>query len=222
MTSAKDTPDSSTAADVVPLPTASLPSPEFAQPGAAKAEYTDGRLPGDWKTKYPAEARRCINQEALILSAILAVVTFLSGLFLSLSGHSWQIPLSFLISDSDPIRAVEMPRMNIVFQLVATYFVGSLGGTTFSIKWLVHSVAKSKWHLDRRYWRLFVPFIGGIYACVVLTLLDGGLLGSQASASPRSGAATAALAFMIGYFSDGVSGLLSNIANAVFGTLEKK
>jgi len=35
-------------------------------------------------------------------------------------------------------------------------------------------------------------------------------------------AMTAASAFLIGYFSDGVSGLLSNIANAVFGTLEKK
>jgi hypothetical protein len=33
---------------------------------------------------------------------------------------------------------------------------------------------------------------------------------------------TAALAFLVGYFSDGVSGLLSNVANAVFGTLEKK
>jgi len=35
-------------------------------------------------------------------------------------------------------------------------------------------------------------------------------------------AVSAALAFLVGYFSDGVSGLLSNIANAVFGTLEKK
>jgi hypothetical protein len=49
-----------------------------------------------------------------------------------------------------------------------------------------------------------------------LTLLDA--RGGQ----PREIAMTAAYAFLVGYFSDGVSGLLSNIANAVFGTLEKK
>jgi hypothetical protein len=51
--------------------------------------------------------------------------------------------------------------LNIDFRLLMIFSVGSLGGTTFSIKWLVHSVAKCKWHLDRRYWRFFVPMIGG-------------------------------------------------------------
>jgi hypothetical protein len=57
---------------------------------------------------------------------------------------------------------------------------------------------------------------------VVLTLLDGGVIGAQAAAQPRPMGLTAAFAFLVGYFSDGVSGLLSNIANAVLGTLEKK
>jgi hypothetical protein len=48
------------------------------------------------------------------------------------------------------------------------------------------------------------------------------MIGGQAATTQRPIALTAALAFLIGYFSDGVSGLLSNIANAVFGTLEKK
>jgi hypothetical protein len=112
--------------------------------------------------------------------------------------------------------------LNIDFRLLVIFFFGSLGGTTFSIKWLIHATAKRSWHLDRRYWRLFVPLIGGVYACVVLALLDGGLIGGQASGQPRTIGLTAAYAFLVGYFSDGVSGLLSNIANAVFGTLEKK
>jgi hypothetical protein len=56
---------------------------------------------------------------------------------------------------------------------------------------------------------------------VMLTLLDAGMFGHGSDAS-RPLAVSAALAFLVGYFSDGVSGLLSNIANAVFGTLEKK
>jgi hypothetical protein len=38
----------------------------------------------------------------------------------------------------------------------------------------------------------------------------------------RGTASAASLAFLIGYFSDGVSGLLTNIANAVFGTVREK
>lgn len=220
--SASDTPDLPAAADVVPLPTPSSPSNEFAIPGTGKGDYTDGRSPGDWKTKFPPEARRCINQEALCLTSFLIVAILLSGIFLSLSSYSLQIPLTFLVPDADRARVNDVPRMNVDFGLLATYWVGSLGGTIFSIKWLVHSVAKCKWHLDRRYWRFFVPLIGGVYACVVLTLLEGRIISGQTSASPRSAALTAALAFLVGYFSDGVSGLLSNVANAVFGTLEKK
>ncbi len=112
--------------------------------------------------------------------------------------------------------------VHVSFRLLAIFFTGGLGGTTFSIKWLIHSVAKGKWHLDRRYWRLFVPAIGGVYACVVMTLFGAGFMAYQPTPQTGPLPSTAALAFLVGYFSDGVSGLLSNVANAVFGTLEKK
>ena len=97
-----------------------------------------------------------------------------------------------------------------------------MGGVTFSIKWLIHSAARGSWHLDRRYWRMLVPLIGGVYACVVVTLFDSGFMSGHISEPNRSIASTSALAFLIGYFSDGVSGLLTNVANAVFGTLREK
>jgi hypothetical protein len=134
-----------------------------------------------------------------------------------MSGQTIALPLEFLAKQPD--EAVTAIRVEV--RWLITFFVGCLGGTTFSVKWLVHSAAKSKWHLDRRYWRLFVPLIGGVYACVVLTLFDSGVVGTRGG-QPREIAMTAAYAFLVGYFSDGVSGLLSNIANAVFGTLEKK
>ena len=208
-------------AEVVQIaPASASPPPEFAAPGAKANDYTDGRRPGEWESKYPADARRCINQEAFVLAALLVFLTLISGALLALSNRSLHIPLAWLSFAAG--ENVPPPAMDIDVRLLSTYFVGGLGGTTFSIKWLVHSAAKCKWHLDRRYWRLFVPLIGGVYACVVLTLLDGGIIGAQSSGQPRSLALTAAFAFLIGYFSDGVSGLLSNVANAVFGTLEKK
>jgi len=192
-------------------------------PGSSKpAEYTDGRLLGDWHSKYPPEARNAINWEAKVLAAAFVILTLLGALFLSLSSHPQEIFTSWWAQGEGRSGLSTGLVFAVDFRLVAIFLIGNLGGTTFSIKWLVHSVAKCKWHLDRRYWRLLVPMIGGVYACVVVTLFDGGLLGNHVSDPPRTVATTAALAFLVGYFSDGVSGLLSNIANAVFGTLEKK
>ena len=188
-------------------------SAEFAIPGLQKDEYTDGRLPWDWKSKYPPEARAILNSEAWILFAILLVSLFVSGVFLSLATQSLDIPL---------YASGQAPLLHVDFRLLMIFSVGAVGGITFSIKWLIHSAAKGKWHLDRRYWRFFVPALGGVYACVVLSLFEAGVIGGQASDKPRPIALVAAFAYLVGYFSDGVSGLLSNIANAVFGTLEKK
>ena len=66
-------------------------------------------------------------------------------------------------------------KLWISFRLLAIFCTGCVGGVTFSMKWLIHSVAKGKWHIDRRFWRLMVPMIGGVYACVVMTLFGAGL-----------------------------------------------
>jgi hypothetical protein len=219
VTAPRPSDDTAGATTVVPV-RVSTPPPlgEFAVPGAKGSEYTDGRPPGEWESKYPQAARRCINQEACILAVFLFVLLLLSGALLGMGNQSARVPVPWVAAVSDSTS----PAFNIDFRQLVIFSVGSLGGTVFSIKWLVHSTAKCKWHLDRRYWRIFVPLIGGVYACVVLTLLDGGIIGGQSANQTRPLALTAAFAFLVGYFSDGVSGLLSNIANAVFGTLERK
>ena len=57
---------------------------------------------------------------------------------------------------------------------------------------------------------------------MVLNPGSSSLFATQPTEQSGAMPSTAALAFLVGYFSDGVSGLLSNVANAVFGTLEKK
>lgn len=172
------------------------------------SEYTDGRKKWEWESHYPVDARAEMKFEAIVLVVALVLLLLLAGLSLGLSDRDFSID----IFGAD---------IWISFRLLAIFCVGCLGGITFSIKWLIHAAAHGRWHLDRRYWRLMTPLIGGVYACVVMTLFGSGMFSlGQNGLSPLPG--TAALAFLVGYFSDGVSGLLSNIANAVFGTLEKK
>ncbi len=173
-----------------------------------RRDYTDGRKQWDWDSHFPLEARKLMNTEAYALLAMLMASLLGAGAFLGLADQTSWIDIGSL-------------KLWISFRLFAIFFTGCVGGVTFSIKWLIHAAAKGKWHRDRRYWRLMVPTIGGVYACVVMTLFASGMFSGQA-AQASGVASTAALAFLVGYFSDGVSGLLSNIANAVFGTLEKK
>lgn len=171
-------------------------------------DYTDGRARWDWESHFPLEARKLMNAEAYTLLGMLAVSLLGAGSFLGLADQTSWIGIGDL-------------KLWVSFRFLAIFFTGTVGGVTFSIKWLIHAAAKGKWHRDRRYWRLMVPAVGGVYACVVMTLFAAGMFSGQ---SPQASAIpiTAALAFLVGYFSDGVSGLLSNVANAVFGTLEKK
>lgn len=179
------------------------------QPVGGNKDYTDERPRWDWESRYPEEARQKMNAEAWVLVVALIVALCGAGFFLGLAGQHFSVDTWF-------------GRLSISFRLIAIFFAGCVGGITFSMKWLIHAVAKGKWHLDRRFWRLMVPLMGGVYACVVMTLFGSGMLMVQSTEESTSIAGTAALAFLVGYFSDGVSGLLSNVANAVFGTLEKK
>lgn len=176
-------------------------------------EYTDGRKLWEWESKFPSDAQKEIKFEARMLIITLVLALLITGIFLGLGNTSFEIVL--------PLGETP-PTLFINCTLLSTFFTGCVGGITFSIKWLVHTAATGKWHMDRRYWRLLVPWIGGVYALVVLALFDAGLFARGNSETASFSAVSPALAFLVGYFSDGVSGLLSNVANAVFGTLEKK
>lgn len=184
------------------------PGEPMKQPVGGQRDYTDGRARWDWESRYPIEARRLMNTEAYTLLTLLLISLLGTSLCLGIADQQVWIPVGSI-------------KIWISFHLLSIFCTGTVGGVTFSIKWLIHAAAKGRWHRDRRYWRLMVPAIGGVYACVVMTLSHSGIISGQ-SPQPDGISGTAAIAFLVGYFSDGVSGLLSNVANAVFGTLEKK
>jgi hypothetical protein len=195
-----------------PVPTPPNGEPLMAVPGKT-IDYTDGRAPYDWQSRFPVEARKHICREAVILATALLISVWLTSMALAFSDSTYNVAFPTL---GPNVSANIDPRMIVLF------FCGAVGGTTFSIKWLIHAVAKGSWHLDRQLWRLFVPLVGGVYAVAVLTLLDNGMILGHAGDVSRGTASAASMAFLIGYFSDGVSGLLTNVANAVFGTVREK
>jgi hypothetical protein len=209
--------DGTAGADKAGAGTPATPPPANSQPSMAvpgkTTDYTDGRLPYEWQSKFPDTARKYICREAIVLGGILIVLVCFTAVALVFSSSTYPIALPRLGAN---VTATIDPRLIVLF------LCGAVGGTTFSIKWLIHAVAKGSWHLDRQLWRLFVPLVGGVYACAVLTLLDSGAILGHTGDASRGTASAASLAFLIGYFSDGVSGLLTNTANAVFGTIREK
>ena len=185
----------------------------------------DGRKPWDWSSRYPSNARRQIRWEAAYLFFCLMVFGLLGATVASLSHSSFDLNIWCRSSNVTTASSTLNDCVSATFPYywILTYLAGGLGGTIFSIKWLMHAVGTGKWHQDRIYWRIFVPLIGGIYSIVVFGLASLGLVGAKIETAATSQLTTFAVAFLVGYFSDGVSGLLSNVANAVFGTvIEKK
>jgi hypothetical protein len=92
--------------------TASAPPPEFAVPGQQRVDYTDGRPPGVWESKYPKPARCSINYEACVLGVFLLLLSLSSGWFLGLSSQSLQVPITWPATQAGaPVLAARLTEV---------------------------------------------------------------------------------------------------------------
>ena len=64
------------------------PGDQFAVLGK---RFDDNRNLGEWQTRYPKEARRCINNEAWALFAALILLLAISGVLLSIADESLKV-----------------------------------------------------------------------------------------------------------------------------------
>ncbi|MBP3524272.1 MAG: hypothetical protein J6M56_11970 [Clostridia bacterium] len=165
---------------------------------------TDGRKPYEWQSKYPKEARNEMLWEAIYIGAVL-VVSFL-GLFLNWSG----VFSCFL--KVDPTRV-------IAFEGILLYFLsGLMGGTIFGIKYFYRVVARGYWTQDRKYWRVFSPWISACVALVVGCMIVSGYINATQTPSTATGVC---VGFISGYFADEAVGKMSEVATALFGSSSK-
>jgi hypothetical protein len=112
---------------VAPAPTQPNGAPPMAVPGKT-TDYTDGRAPYDWQSKFPAEARKYICREAFILAITLVVLICFTTITLVFSGATYPVALP---ASGPNVTANVDPRAIVLL------LCGAVGGTTFSIKWLI-------------------------------------------------------------------------------------
>jgi hypothetical protein len=174
-------------------------------PGFAPSDLTDGRRPGEWRTRYTQrQARVWIVIETVFLTALLVGLPV--ALFLV-----WHGNLSDWL-DVNPERRNEFEAF------AESWLGGALGGAVFSMKWLYHSVAHRSWHLDRRLWRFFTPVLSGSFSFALIALATSGLFPVLDSDVIRRPSAVLGISFLLGYFSDNTVGKLAELADNLLGS----
>lgn len=162
---------------------------------------TDGREPYEWTSKYPDTARIEMMREAIYIGFVLVVS--LLGLFLNWCG---------LISRW---VKVEESRVDSFEGIMFYFFAGLLGGTIFGIKYFYRVIARGYWTQDRKYWRIFSPWISSCVALVVGCMVVSGYINASQAPSTTAGVC---IGFIAGYFADKAVGKMSEVATALFGS----
>ncbi len=164
----------------------------------------DDRKPYEWESRWTAGAKRAI----LVDGSYLTLILLLCPVLLFLLDNE---KLSSLLSISHH-QARELALYG------SAWTAGMLGGDVFALKWFYHSVARGKWHLDRRAWRVFTPLISGALAFGTGALFISEVLPIFNPTVTRSVAGVTAVGFLVGYFSDNAIAALAATADRVLGT----
>ena len=165
---------------------------------------TDGRGAFDWESGYPTVARKEIRKEAIYIGGVL--VFALIGLFLN-----WHGMISFWLR-------IEKMRVAAFEGSVLYFFAGLTGGTIFGMKYFYRVVARGYWSQDRKYWRIFSPWISAVIALIVGCMVISGYINAAQTPSTASGLC---VGFLAGYFADDAVGKMSDVAKALFGSSSK-
>lgn len=179
------------------------PTSGATDPGFAPADPLDGRSLFQWQSKWPKEARRPIRAEA-------AYVVGVFSLALGLIYWTWAGTLSKPLS-------LDRQQYEVFSRYSYAFSGGLLGGTLFDLKWLYHTVARGSWHLDRRYWRLFTPWLSAGLAFALILLANSGLVPLLDQREIRRSPATLGVAFLVGYFSDNTIAAMARLSDRLFG-----
>lgn len=169
-------------------------------------DLTDGREKGDWHSRYDEFAQNQIKKEKNYLLIVLLgglFLTFLIGFYFD----SCYFPSKYCFE-------------NVKFYVFA-FLGGTLGGTIFSIKWLIHSVAKNTWNIDRHLWRIMTPILSSAIALLFIVLLNSDVFHIE-SAKGSSIFKAYGIGALVGYFSDNAIGKLTEIAQVLFGSSNAK
>jgi len=175
---------------------------------------TDGRKPGDFFSRYPGSAWIQIVVELFYLVALLGVslvVLFVIGYDVSSSParNSGFIASYF-----------ELSRDRALLIWISLALAGAVGGATFALKWLYHSVAKFSWNRDRWVWRFTVPLISSVLSLFSAFMITSGIVPFLSKTAFDNFYVALGFGFFAGYFSDNLLAALQRTAKRTFGTVD--
>lgn len=176
--------------------------------GFGQSDPTDGRKRLDWTSKYPPDAHKEVRREAVYLGLLLfAAPVAMLVLWLRLPQY-WM-----RLSDQ---------HYSVVLKFSLAWVAGTLGGVLYNLKWLYHSVARQRWHMDRRLWRIFTPHISGGLAFGMTALIESNIIRVFDRTITARSVTVVGVAFLIGYFSDSAVAKMTEVADTLFGTTRSK
>ncbi|MBL4832232.1 MAG: hypothetical protein JKY55_20435 [Aliivibrio sp.] len=175
---------------------------------------TDGRRKLQYHSRYPEDIKIKIKIEAMVLAAVVVGALVVSLLVVGLSNNT---NIFWLNDVLERLVGSSIPKF-LTYVFVGCF--GTIGGATFSIKWLIHSVAKGYWNEDRVYWRYFVPLTSCIISVVFTALVFSELIRPFDHKEFGNWSVCIWFGFLTGYFSDSLIGVLNNLSNALFGTVK--
>ena len=178
------------------------------------ASLTDGRVPGDFATRYSASAWVQICLELLYLLLIL---------IFGISCLAWMARAVVLGLPGGFFAELfgEAPRNTPLLVWTAAGLAGACGGAASAVKWLYHSIAKQQWHRDRVVWRIVVPPLSAVLSVFAGLMIVSELIPIFNRALFTSPVTGAAFGFFVGMFSDNLLASLQKLAYRIFGTVDR-
>lgn len=168
------------------------------------AYNTDGRMVGQWESRYvnDPKARKIQKIEAIYLALLIC-----SSLLLLVLNYNGFLSSFFYVPD----------EKEFAFSRIVTCTIcGLFGGTVFDIKWFYRSIARGFWNKDRIYWRIFSPIISLAFAFCLGSILNENII------TLGNGFSAATIGFLAGYFSDEAAGKMAEVAKVLFNTNANK
>lgn len=178
--------------------------------GFAPVDYSDGRVKGEWRSRYEPGARKGIRWETAYLIFISAAYLSIVLCIIKAAGIQ-KVPVA-VGESADPNS-----HGGIFLCALGALSAGALGGCSFGIKWMYHSVAKQIWHEDRRLWRLLSPHVSGIVSMFMVLLIASNLVRVFDEDFVMRPIAVIAFSFLVGYFSDKALAKMAEVADTLFG-----
>jgi hypothetical protein len=166
---------------------------------------TDQRNKYDWKSRWCEDSRKLIKHEAIVIGSFFFMALIL--LWATWNGILFKILSLGCYSSGCSVQG---------FDQFSYIFVGGLfGGTIYGLKYLYKVVARGYWHLDRRLWRIFSPWLSAGVALAFGALFDSGIIGLSYTTDSPSGYFS--IGFVTGYFADRAIAKLQEVAETMFG-----